>query len=249
MKAFFAFVAFALVLAVAAAALAPATLVDAQVARASDGALRIADARGTLWRGRGMLTTPEARWQLPLHWQLAPLALVQGTVQATLGDTDASAYDASGALEVDRSRVAVDALTARLPAAVANVAGPLAAIAGGEVTLRAPRLVATDRTFDGSVVAEWRNARLAVNGQPLLALGTVTTNLTGRGDALSGPVNARGGDVEVDGTLALRAGRASVDLRVKPHPDAAPAIRDALSRLGAPDASGAFALRFDQPLR
>jgi hypothetical protein len=249
MRALAAVIGFLLLLVAAAAALAPATLADSQLARASGGALRIADARGTLWRGRGRLTPADAQWQVALHWRLSPLALAQGRVVATLGDAGTPAYDASGVAQLEGSRIALDGVTARLPAAVANVDGSPATVAGGEITLRALRLVATDTTFDGSVSAEWRNARIAAHGQPLVWLGTVTANLSGRGDALSGPVNARGGDVEVEGTLVLRAGRASVDLRVKPHPDAPQPIREALSRLGGADAGGAIALRFDQPLR
>lgn len=72
-----------LVLALTVARL-PAALLDGALAKASGGTLRLADSHGTLWRGQGMLATPDGRGQLhalrAIGWQLqasaSPLGLV-----------------------------------------------------------------------------------------------------------------------------------------------------------------------------
>ena len=61
-----------LLLVIAVAAFAPARLVDLQLAQASDGRLRLADAAGTVWRGDGIVT--DARGALRLPVSLAALA-------------------------------------------------------------------------------------------------------------------------------------------------------------------------------
>ena len=68
-----------LLLVVAVAALAPARLVDARLAQATDGRLRLADAAGTVWRGEGIVTDARGALRLPVTWQLSPLAVLAGT--------------------------------------------------------------------------------------------------------------------------------------------------------------------------
>src|SRR5712671_3202301 len=60
----------------------PATLVDAGLQRASDGRLRLAEARGTLWSGAGQFEILDPSLQsgiaTGLTWRLLPMSLLRG---------------------------------------------------------------------------------------------------------------------------------------------------------------------------
>src|SRR5258705_6808721 len=72
-------------------ALAPATWVDRRVAAISEGRIRINDAQGTVWRGRGALGDSRGVWRIPVAWRIAPLALARGAL-----DIEFDAPPASG---------------------------------------------------------------------------------------------------------------------------------------------------------
>lgn len=80
-----------------ALAIAPATWLDALAASLTQGRLRLAEANGTVWRGSGRLvwvdTGESAQTRMSLagvalpgrvHWQIAPLPLLLGMVEATI---------------------------------------------------------------------------------------------------------------------------------------------------------------------
>ena len=68
MRVALAILAGAVLLAIALAIGAPASLLDARVAAASDGRLRIADAEGTLWNGSGQLLLVPGGTRRALAW-------------------------------------------------------------------------------------------------------------------------------------------------------------------------------------
>src|SRR6185295_15861502 len=69
----------AIAAAIEAAWLAPAALMDSRIARATRGALRLGDAEGTLWRGRGVIAAANAR--IPIAWDMELRPLVQGEMR------------------------------------------------------------------------------------------------------------------------------------------------------------------------
>jgi general secretion pathway protein N len=223
-------------------AFAPATLVDARLAAMTGGRLRIADATGSLRRGRGVLADSQGVARLPLRWQSTPMALAGGVLDATITLASTSAPTR---LRVERDRVQVAGLDLTLPAA----SFAQASVAGGDVRIRADAFEFDGQRFGDPVNVEWRRARVLVPPATIVDLGTVTAKLDPGVDALSGPIEARGGHVAVDGTLTATRSAIALDLRVTPTGAAPPSVRDGLAALGTPDAAGAVRLTLSQPLR
>lgn len=239
-----------LVLAIAIAAFAPATLVDARIDSMSGGALRVSDAHGTLWRGRGVLASPRGPWRVPVQWTLEPLPLLVGVTSIRLGLSDAATEGPRGRIELRDNRIVADSLVARIPATlVASLAAPATVQAGGDVDLRIESLTLAPTGSSGAIAAQWRNARLLGIGWPVIDLGTLTARLTVRGNSLAGPVSTRGGEVRVSGDVTIGADGVGADLRLTPEASAPAAVHKALASLGTPDASGTVALRVDRRMR
>jgi len=239
-----------LVLAAAIGAFAPASLVDARMASISRGTVRVSDAQGTLWRGRGVLTSPDGRWRVPVEWMVDPLPALSGVMSIALGMPAHAVHGARGRVEFRANRAVVDSLIASVPATVvASMLGSTAMQSGGDIELRTDTLTLAPTGSSGSVAAQWRNARLIGVGLPVVDFGTLTAKLTVRGNALAGPVSNQAGVVQVSGDVSIGADRIAADLRLIPDASASPAVRKALEALGPADASGAVSLRVDRSTR
>ena len=70
MKGLIVAIAAAVIIVGALAAFAPASLLDARIASATDGRLRVAETSGSLWRGSGLLGAADGRWRIPVAWTL-----------------------------------------------------------------------------------------------------------------------------------------------------------------------------------
>ena len=231
------------------AILAPATLVDDQIASRANGNLRVGDAQGTIWRGRGVLAPPDGRWRIPLSWRLGPLPLLRQELDV---DLIAEPGDRSprGRIQLAAERVTIGNLDANIPAQLLRaLPGSERLGIGGEIAVRTDGLTLARNGSTGGATAEWRNARLVPPGMPAIELGSVTAALTVRGNALAGPVTSRGGQVAVSGNLSLDAGQVSVDLRLEPTPGATARTRESVAALGPPDPSGAVLLRVQRSFR
>ena len=247
MKAVFIALAAALIAVAALAAFAPASLVDARLASATGGTVRLAEAEGTLWQGRGVLGGPDGRWRAPVAWTLDVAPLLRGVASLAFGSADAP--DLRGSATAQRDRVVIESLDATLPGAMLAALDPAANLAaGGEVKVRATTLPLGPVPGQGTIDADWSNARMRIGGLRV-DLGTVTLRLAAQGESLGGPVSSQGGDVGVDGSVTLREGRLDAQLRLTPGAAASPELRNALASLGAADAQGAVALRVGRTLR
>lgn len=146
---------------------APARLVDGLVARATDGGLRLQQAEGSLWHGRGVLASRDAGGRsltpwLPLAWDLDTAALGR----LALGWTFSSSGSPLGAVEASPGGVSVRRLALHAPAdtALASIPHP-AARAGwqGDLTVEAPDWhCPPDGRCTGNARLLWRGARSAL---------------------------------------------------------------------------------------
>jgi hypothetical protein len=114
--------------------------------------------------------------------------------------------------------------------------------AGGVVDVRVERLAFADAVERGNVRIEWRHARVALVGQPAIALGTVAAALSARDGGLSGPLTARDGAIRIEGDATLAPGTARLSARLVPTASASAAERAALARIGVPAADGSVSL-------
>lgn len=217
----------------------PATLVDRQLAAATAGKVRLADASGTVWSGRGVLTVPASTTQMPLAFSITKEDVARGMHRVALQPVDGRASP-SGTVEVAGDGVRVRDLVVELPAATLAAAMPARGLAafGGTIAIAAAIFDWTPSAKDGSVNARWRNARVVV-ADTIADLGTVELSAAARDGGLNGRLTNNGGDVRIDGTVIAGAGGAvSVDATVAPSASAAPNISRALAAIGTPDANG-----------
>jgi general secretion pathway protein N len=239
-----------LAFAAAIAAFAPASMVDAQVAEISRGVVRISDAKGTLWRGRGMLTSPDGRWRVPVQWTVDPMRLLSGVTSIAFGMPEHAPHGVNGRIELRTNHGRADALTVSAPATiVTSLSGSAALQAGGDIEVRSDALTLAATGSSGSVAAQWRNARLIGAGLPVVDLGSLTARLTVRGNALAGPVSNQSGTVHVSGEISIAPDRIAANLRMMPDASASPGVRKALETLGPADAGGAVSVRVDRSMR
>jgi hypothetical protein len=144
----------------------------------------------------------------------------------------------------------VERLEFTVPAAAVAARFPMPGLqAGGVIEVSAEDLVVTGGVARGKLRLQWRDARLAADGQPTMDLGTVAATLSARQGALVGPLTARGGTIRIDGETTLAPGGVRLAARLVPEPTATAADRAALALLGTPAADGSVSINVARHLR
>jgi len=230
-----------LALVVAAVALAPATLVDAQLAQATSGRLRLQDAAGTVWRGRGALADAQGTAALPIAWTVDALALLRGEVALDFVADAAHPVAPRGRIAWHPGRWTVEGLQAVVPAAMLPALAPAGSpvALGGTIRIDVPRLVLARERYDGQAALAWTGATLALPMLPALALGEVDVALSQRGEGIGGPLSSRDGPLQLTGDLAVDPARTALEVTLVPGPQAPPLLARALAALGRGAAQGA----------
>jgi general secretion pathway protein N len=223
----------------AVAILAPASLLDRRIVAATGGKVRLVDATGTVWNGRGALADQSGTWRSPVAWTVAWTALAKGTL-AVAFEPAAGATTPRGTLDATSTGFSLHDAAIEFPArALAGALPGRAPVAlGGTVTLTAGAFAWDGPRGSGALDVRWRDARLVVAGT-VASLGNVDAAFTPQDGGLRGRVRNTGGDVRIDGTVTLAASAGSADLTVAPQPGAPDAVARALPALGTPDGSGA----------
>ena len=219
-------------------ALAPATWVDRRVAAVTEGKIRISDAQGTAWRGRGALGDSRGTWRIPLAWRIAPLALARGALDIEFEASPASSGP-RGRITLENGSTEFHNVELRAPAAALRTLAPtvLAVQAGGEWLLNSPEFRYDGSRTEGAIDVRWDRARLASNGSAL-DFGTLTAHLVPQGGALAGTLVNVGGDAQIDGDVALSADGATLRANIAAGPDVPPDIARTIASLGTPDPNG-----------
>lgn len=232
----------ALIFAAAAAFFAPASLVDQRVALASEGRARIAGATGTVWHGRGVLVDPRGHGRLPIEWRLDAGALIRGVVDISLlRERDKS--EPRGQLRLAGERVEARDFDVTIPAAaVAN-------FFSGQLRITSDAIAVEHGRASGSLSIEWRHASVEPIPQQVFDLGTVNVRMMDGGSGMTGTIEARGGQILANGTVALTAQNVVLDAELAPSPTATDSVRQALAMLGNVDARGAVRVSLSRDLR
>jgi general secretion pathway protein N len=147
--------------------LGPAQWIASAVSQATGGRIVLAEASGSLWRGRATVVLSPgdgdgaARVSLPesLSWRLSPWRLLIGVIDLTL--THPSALPQPLRLHADLAgRLDLDAGDVRLPASVlVGLGAPFNTIKpGGLLSLQWQRLEFRDNRMQGDIVGEWQFA-------------------------------------------------------------------------------------------
>ncbi|HVE50697.1 MAG TPA: type II secretion system protein N [Casimicrobiaceae bacterium] len=232
----------AVIFAAATTFFAPASLLDQRVARASDGRVRIANASGTLWHGRGVVVAARGQVRLPIEWQLDKVALVRGIVDiALLQDRTTNAPRAH--LRVNGERVEVRDIDVTIPAAA------LGERVSGKVNIASDAIAIARGRASGALSIEWRHAKFEPNPQQVIDLGDVDVRLKDSGSGMAGPLEARGGPILAHGTVTLTATTVVIDAELVPARSADDHARQALAMLGKLDVRGAVRVSLSRDLR
>jgi len=225
-------------LAAAVVAFLPATLVDGRLAAVTAGKLRVADASGTVWNGRGALTDAAGAWRMPFTWRVSPLDVLRGQREVTLLPP-AGASAPRGVIGQRGDGVEVRDLALEFPARALTAFFPTGIVPalGGMVSVTSPTMTFAGSQPAGTLDARWTGARI-VAGDAIADLGTVRLAVTPRGNDLAGTLGNEGGNVRVQGTLSYTAPSLAVDATLTPAADAPPALLRLFASLGAQDSSG-----------
>ena len=238
MRGFFRVVLAGTLLLAAGIVLAPAAWLDRPLAARTHERLRLVEAHGFWWRGRGVLTTADGHARLPIAWHVAFAPLLSGVLAVDLGG-DGDDGSPSGSLRARGGTLEARDLRLRVPAALVPALAPaLQPFAlGGELRVHAPSIVFRGDRGTGTLDATWQRARVTT-AYVALDLGTVSMSAAPAGDALAGTIRNTGGDVAIAGTIGGRAGTFDAALTVAPTPGAPEMVRQALPLLGPPDGAG-----------
>jgi general secretion pathway protein N len=180
--------------------LAPATLIDARLERASGGRLRLAGAEGTLWNGAGWIEVRDARGTSGaakrIAWRMRAESLLRGRVLAEVW-LDEAPQPATLALSF--SRIEIANASAHLPAAALGLGMPrLAPLRlSGDVLLDVPHFVLERDRMDGEAMLQWRAAGSALT--PITPLGDYEVRFKSVGHALHAALRTLAGPLELDG--------------------------------------------------
>jgi len=223
---------------------APATLVDRWLAAASRERVRLADLRGTVWNGSGMLWLAPGFAGARIQWHLDAMPLLWGEARGSLRAEDGNSPRAVFAL-ANHGFVLRDVEVA-LPAdaVLRAVAMPLAS-AGGTLGLRSDALALRSDAFEGRAALHWDGANLQgpIPGTRI-GLGDVRLDVVGDGRALTGTLANAGGDVDISGTTSLASDAMRAEVLVRPRAgidaERSRSISSTLALLGQPDAKNGY---------
>jgi hypothetical protein len=231
-------VAFVLLL-TALAAFVPATFADRRLAALTGGELRLGEATGTIWRGQAVLSDRAGTWHVPLGWHVLPGAIARGALALELHPVAGAALP-QGTIEARDDALSLAGVTADFPArALATaLAGRDVPAVGGTLTIEAPAFAWSAQRGSGTIAGRWVGARVVAR-QGSLNLGTVDLTLVPEGPGVTGIVKNAGGDVRIDGRVALSRTASTADITASPEPSAPPHVAQALAALGTPERSGA----------
>jgi len=181
-------------------ALAPATLVDARLARASDGRLRLASAQGSLWSGTGWLEIRDAEGRAgvaqPIAWRLLPRSLLRARLVA---EVELGPAARPFPVTISLSQIEIAHAGIQLPAAALGLGMPRLAPyrLTGELLLNIPHLSVERGRMDGEATLQWRAAGSAL--APLSPLGEYEVHFKAAGPAVHAALRTIAGPLELEG--------------------------------------------------
>jgi general secretion pathway protein N len=197
--------------AVALIAMAPATLADLGLRQASEGRLRLAGARGTLWSGSGHVEVRDAAGRTalskPLAWRFRPAPALLGRLAYEVvlepGSPPAS-------LIVSGSRIELANAGLSLPAAALGLASPMLAALelAGTVRVEIPDLAIERGAARGNAILRWRSAGSARS--PVHPLGDYEVRVEAKGVESVATLKTLQGPLQLRGQGSWGSGRAPV---------------------------------------
>lgn len=222
---------------------APATWLDWALQRTSNGLVGLADAKGSLWRGSGVVQAilPSGRVETleAVRWTVDPWALFTARLHlAMLSERDGKpVLDAILApTSVTLSELRLDA-----PAALLGVLSP--SIRGAQITgrlsVRASGVRVDRQMTTGSANLTWADAGSALT--PIYPLGNYMVNLRGAGKGMDFTLITLAGVLTLSGNGQWQPGTPlSFNGAARPAPDQARQLAPLLRILGRESRDGSY---------
>lgn len=181
-------------------ALAPATLFDVALKRATNGRVRLPEAHGSLWVGKGQLELRDPGGHTgvgtAMRWTFLPSSLLHGRLGFALAIGDASAP-----FPVSLSPFGLELSNAdfMLPASALGIATPRMALLEptGDLHVRIPTLTLRGDVFSGDGVVDWVSAGSALT--PVAPLGDYQLRFAGTSRGLHATLRTISGPLRLDG--------------------------------------------------
>lgn len=189
-------------------ATAPATLIDASLEQASAGGLRLAEASGTLWSGRGQIEMRDANRRSgiakSIAWRIRPAYFLRGQLRYEVAlDNAAKRFPVT----VSVSRIEIADADINLPAAALGLGVPKLAPLGltGDLLLHIARLAFGRGSVQGNATLQWHGAGSAYT--KVSPLGDYELRLEGNGAAVQASLRTLQGPLQLDGRGSWASGR------------------------------------------
>ena len=179
---------------------APATLIDAGLQSASEGRLRLVEARGTLWSGSGQIEVRDSGGRSgiakALAWRFLPESLLRGRLVCEVE------LDQSGKrfpVMISLSRIEIANAEINLPAKVLGLGVPKLAPLGltGDVLLRVANLSIERKEMQGNATLQWLDAGSVLT--PISPLGDYELRLDGEGATVHAYLRTIQGPLRLEG--------------------------------------------------
>lgn len=191
--------------------MAPASLLDASLAQASAGKLRLAEAQGSLWSGAGQIEIRDAGGRSAgktgiaksLAWRLLPGSLLRGYLLCEIRLDQA---EKPILVTISLSRIEVEDAAIDLPATALGLAVPKLAALGlsGDVLLHVAHLSIGNKSTKGDATLQWRAAGSALTS--VSPLGDYELRLEDEGAALRATLRTLQGPLQLDGQGSWASG-------------------------------------------
>ncbi|HLP97884.1 MAG TPA: type II secretion system protein N [Sideroxyarcus sp.] len=200
---------FAGIFAASCAALAPASLLGWGMGHASGGALFLADPRGTVWNGSGVLVLQNDASIISLgayewHARLADLLAAELTFAVRREESERPMLASFAPL---RNEVRLTGLQLTLPVQVLEMASPQLRPYqfSGEIDLQGDELKLSARGIEGKVAMRWERAGSGLSD--IYPLGTYLLDMAGTGKTLNVRLSTESGSLLLAGQGQLEQGR------------------------------------------
>jgi general secretion pathway protein N len=228
---------------------APATWLDSLLQGVSRGHVGLAEARGSIWQGRGviqaLLPTGRVESLASVRWRTDPGALLSARLRLVMHNE----RDGKPVLDASLSTrgIDIDRLDIEAPAGLLGLLSPSvrAAQASGRLLLQTRGMHLAGGSFRGDANLLWRDADSSLT--PVHPLGSYAIDFRGAGRGLDFQVSTRGnaalalsgsGQWQPDAPLALNA-------YAVPAPDRAAQLAPLLRILGKESGDGRYLLHLD----
>jgi general secretion pathway protein N len=179
---------------------APATLIDARLEGTSNGRLRLAEARGSLWSGAGWIEMRDSEGRAGvarrIAWRMLPGSLLRGRLVA---EVELDQARKPFPVTISLSRIDIADAGINVPAAALGLGMPRLAPfrLTGDVRVKIPHLSLERGRMHGDATLQWHAAGSALT--PISPLGEYEVRLKAVGPAVHAVLSTLEGPLQLDG--------------------------------------------------